>query len=41
MKNFFDNLLEIINKSETGHLPLKYRVDLMKSIGDYNVVNKV
>ena len=36
-----EKLKEIINQNSTGHLPLPYRVDLMKQIGDTRTVQKV
>lgn len=34
-------LKEIVNQNDKGHLPLSYRVDLMKRIGDTLVVQKI
>ena len=36
-----EKLKEIINQNSMGHLPLPYRVDLMKQIGDTRTVQKV
>ena len=36
-----EKLKEIINQNSMGHLPLAYRVDLMKQIGDTRTVQKV
>lgn len=34
-------LKEIVNQNGMGHLPLPYRVDLMKQIGDTRIVQKI
>lgn len=36
-----EKLKEIINQNSMGHLPLSYRVDLMKQIGNSRTVQKV
>ena len=36
-----EKLKEIINQNSMGHLPLPYRVDLMKQISDICIVQKV
>ena len=36
-----EKLKEIINQNSMGHLPLAYRVDLMKQVGDTRTVQKV
>ena len=36
-----EKLKEIINQNSMGHLPLAYRVDLMKQIGDTRTVQKM
>ena len=36
-----EKLKEIINQNSMGHLPLPYRVDLMKQIGSTRTVQKV
>ena len=35
-----EKLKEIINQNSMGHLPLSYRVDLMKQIGNSRTVQK-
>lgn len=34
-------LKEVVNQNSMGHLPLSYRVDLMKQIGNTLVVQKI
>ncbi len=36
-----EKLKEIINQNSMGHLPLPYRVDLMKQTGDTRIVQKI
>lgn len=36
-----EKLKEIVNQNSMGHLPLPYRVDLMKQIGDTRIVQKI
>ena len=36
-----EKLKEIINQNSMGHLPLPYRVDLMKRIGNARIVQKI
>ncbi|MDR3339469.1 MAG: immunity protein Imm5 [Candidatus Symbiothrix sp.] len=41
MKEKIKKLKKIVRKSKSGHLPLKYRVKLLGTIGNVNTINKI